>query len=448
MEEFEKAYSNVAKEYFDLKFDDLNPRRGEYRGKKEMEIAELTIGDDFSNPLPNLSEKEEGVHQLSDIIMDREFESLIPPLSEDEFTRLQRSILTEGCRDALVLWKDKNIIVDGHNRYTICQKHGIPIKTIEIEFKNRLEAKIWIRENQLARRNFTDFQRTYQIGLLYKDKKKVQGGTGANQYINKQTVQNGQSATAEKIANEYKVGGTTVRRAEQFANAIDIIVENTGDEIKKIILNKEVSVTQKDIITISKLEPEKQKEIVSRLNGKKQSVMSIIQSISREETKETALPDGKFNVILADPPWQEYIVADKRNYPMTIEEIWQVPVKDISADDAILFLWSTSQMLEKALKALNAWGFEYKTNMVWVKDHHETGQWFLMRHELLLIGVKGKISIPFNKPASVFERTPEEYNKKQGAIYEIIERMYPSGTYLELFSSNKREKWESWGNGE
>ena len=72
--------------------------------------------------------------------------------------------------------------------------------------------------------------------------------------------------------------------------------------------------------------------------------MSIIQSISREETKETALPDGKFNVILADPPWQEYIVADKRNYPMTIEEIWQVPVKDISADDAILFLWSTSQM--------------------------------------------------------------------------------------------------------
>jgi len=88
------------------------------------------------------------------LIIDQEFKALIPPLTPDERAGLEASILTEGCRDALIVWGD--ILIDGHNRYEICTKHNIPYKTQQIEFASRAEARIWIRKNQLARRNLTD----------------------------------------------------------------------------------------------------------------------------------------------------------------------------------------------------------------------------------------------------------------------------------------------------
>ena len=91
------------------------------------------------------------------MIIDKEFASLIPPLSEDEYARLESSILAEGCRDALILWWE--ILIDWHNRYRICQKHGIDYDTKQLEFKHREEVLIWIMQNQLSRRNLNDFQR-------------------------------------------------------------------------------------------------------------------------------------------------------------------------------------------------------------------------------------------------------------------------------------------------
>jgi len=88
------------------------------------------------------------------MIIDQEFKDLIPPLKTEEYNNLEASILEEGCRDALVIWGD--ILVDGHNRYDICKKHDITYKTEYREFSSREQAKIWIRRNQLARRNLPD----------------------------------------------------------------------------------------------------------------------------------------------------------------------------------------------------------------------------------------------------------------------------------------------------
>jgi len=79
------------------------------------------------------------------------FHSLIPPISKEEYGLLEQSILHEGCRDAIVAWND--CILDGHNRYEICQKHNIGFKTLEKEFDNENEVKFWIINNQLGRRN-------------------------------------------------------------------------------------------------------------------------------------------------------------------------------------------------------------------------------------------------------------------------------------------------------
>lgn len=87
--------------------------------------------------------------------IDNEFKNLIPALTDEEYKGLEQSILSEGCRDALVLWGD--ILVDGHNRYEICTKHGIEYRTVQKEFGSRDDVKLWMIGNQLARRNISNF---------------------------------------------------------------------------------------------------------------------------------------------------------------------------------------------------------------------------------------------------------------------------------------------------
>lgn len=89
--------------------------------------------------------------------IDPEFQTLIPPLTDDEYQRLEKSILAEGVRECIITWDDT--IIDGHNRYRICQKHGLECPNIERTFKSRDAAKIWIIENQFGRRNLGKYDR-------------------------------------------------------------------------------------------------------------------------------------------------------------------------------------------------------------------------------------------------------------------------------------------------
>jgi hypothetical protein len=85
--------------------------------------------------------------------IDKEFAALIPPVSADEYSHLEKSLLAEGCRDRLVVWGD--ILIDGHKRLQICEKHKIPYGVVAMDFTDRNEAKIYIIFNQLGRRNLT-----------------------------------------------------------------------------------------------------------------------------------------------------------------------------------------------------------------------------------------------------------------------------------------------------
>jgi hypothetical protein len=94
------------------------------------------------------------------LIIDPEFKALIPPLLPEERAGLEASILDEGCRDALVVWKGQGVLIDGHNRHDICTKHGIAFEITELEFDTRDDVIIWIIRNQLGRRNLAPFARS------------------------------------------------------------------------------------------------------------------------------------------------------------------------------------------------------------------------------------------------------------------------------------------------
>ncbi len=93
-----------------------------------------------------------------DIVVNEELKAYIDPLTEDEYQALERSILAEGCRDALVLWG--NVLVDGHNRHAICTRHGLPFQTVQAtRFRSMEDVHLWMIDQHLGRRSLSDFQR-------------------------------------------------------------------------------------------------------------------------------------------------------------------------------------------------------------------------------------------------------------------------------------------------
>ena len=125
--------------------------------------------------------------------------------------------------------------------------------------------------------------------------------------------------------------------------------------------------------------------------------------------KIEALPERKFGVVLADPEWQFETWSDdgkdrapENHYPTSdLQEIKDRDVPSICADDCVLFLWATVPLLDQAMVVMDAWGFNYVSQFVWVKDKAGTGYWNRNRHELLLVGTRG--SVPAPAPGTQFE---------------------------------------------
>lgn len=173
--------------------------------------------------------------------------------------------------------------------------------------------------------------------------------------------------------------------------------------------------------------------------------------INRYTTKEL---EGLYNVFYADPPWQyDNNSTGLRGlsedvYPVeTMENISSLPVQSHCMDEAVLFLWTTTAMVKKAFDLIPAWGFEFKTSMVWVKNRIGTGFFVRSKHEYLLISTKGSFLPMTNKlPESVIFADTGKHSQKPSVFYEIIEQMYPNQRYCELYARGKRDGWYSWGN--
>lgn len=175
-----------------------------------------------------------------------------------------------------------------------------------------------------------------------------------------------------------------------------------------------------------------------------------------ERIRAASLSLGKnvYGVILADPPWrfEPYSretgmdrAADNHYPTMTLEEIECLNVP--AADDCVLFLWATSPMICAALTAMDAWGFKYKSQIIWVKDRIGTGYWARNKHEILLIGTRGNIPAPEpgTQPDSAIVAQVGTHSTKPDVFQEIIEDLYPTLPRLEMFSRRARTGWDAWG---
>jgi N6-adenosine-specific RNA methylase IME4/ParB-like chromosome segregation protein Spo0J len=164
------------------------------------------------------------------------------------------------------------------------------------------------------------------------------------------------------------------------------------------------------------------------------------------------LPQGPFDLTYADPPWQlgypDSPHAPENHYAtMELDPIKAIEVP--AADDAVLFLWVVSSLLGEALEVVRAWGFECKTTICWVKPSIGLGKWVRNRHELLLVCRRGNYPPPDPEDCvdSVVEAPRGRHSEKPELFYELIERMYPQASKLELFARGApRRGWSAWGN--
>ena len=181
---------------------------------------------------------------MIELKIDPEFKNKIPPLTEDEFKQLEENIVSDGeVYEPIIAWR--GVIVDGHNRWAIVQKHPeIPYKVKEMEFTDKWAAFEWMYRKQLGRRNLTDEQKTYMMGKMYEARKNTASFKG-NQYTNgdgqnvhNQTLRERKDGTSGQIGKEFGVDGKTIRRAEHFANGIDALRAVSPEAADKVLEGK------------------------------------------------------------------------------------------------------------------------------------------------------------------------------------------------------------------
>lgn len=387
---------------------------------------------------------------MNNIIIDDELKKYMRPLRDEEYEKLKESVLSEGIRDPLVTWNGR--LLDGYHRYKIAQEYNLEYKTIDIDIPDKEAAKEWMIINQLGRRNLTPQEASYYRGKLYESKKRQGARTDLTSGQNVQKL-----STAEEIGKQYGVDEKTIRRDAEFSKVVDKITEEVGEEAKRAILSGQANIPKKDIeklIEIKQKAPELVKPILQGEVPLQRAKLEVQKKIAASIPKP-APPEGKYAVIYADPPWPVgSMVMDKwespieEKYPtMSIEEIRQLPIKELAAEQCSLFLWTTHTFLPDALKLIEEWGFKYFCCITWDKGNGWTQNGFHKRTEFLLYAYKGGMNV--NQygdaiPTLIFEQKTY-HSKKPDTIRDMIKNKTPEPR-IELFARGHYDGWEVWGN--
>lgn len=229
------------------------------------------------------------------IIIDKEFQSLIPPLTAEEYDRLEESILNEGCRDAIVVWEEHKVhyddltgntdvipyppvIIDGHNRYEICTRHNIPFNTVYADLPDRDEVKLWMMKNQLARRNLNDFQRieiTHKCEDAVKAKaKERQAEYYGNQYDGG-LMEN--FPEVHKATSRDELGAMAGVSGKTYEHAVTVM-EEAPEPVVEAARQNALSINA--AYQVTRMETEQQQEVVERIeNGEKPK--DVVQDVQK-----------------------------------------------------------------------------------------------------------------------------------------------------------------------
>lgn len=368
-------------------------------------------------------------------LREHDLAGFVPDMRPDEWRAFFDDVAERGVVNPLTILKD-GLILDGRHRYRAARELGlarVPVRTVSL---NSASAEEYMIKAALLRRHLSDDQRAVLARKWQKrESEKAQSEAGKR-------------ARAVQLGDLDTVSKSPERNTRLEAVRLYAVPE------RKVRYAAEIERKAPELL------PAIERGEMTFLDAKKQ-----LRRVNRDERNRAIVANnkpldgaGKPNVIYADPPWRyEHVETDSRaienQYPtLSLEEICAQPVGENAADDCVLFLWATNPKLAEATKVIEAWGFTYRTNVVWVKDRPGMGYYARQRHELLLIAVRGELPAPAEnvRPDSVQEYPRGQHSQKPDPFYSIIESMYPqfyeAGLCTELFCREPRKGWKTWGN--
>jgi N6-adenosine-specific RNA methylase IME4 len=368
---------------------------------------------------------------------------IFPLIEGEEFAALVADIKAHGLHEPVVVYD--GAILDGRNRYRACLEAAI-----EPHFEQYAgdDPVGYVISLNLKRRHLNESQRAMVAAKLATLR------CGDNQHTEGLPI-----GRSSELLN---VGERSVARARE-------VIDRGAPELAAAVERGQISVTAASDVASRPLD--EQREIVARgereiletakrIRGERAELRRAerITRIAAISSANAPLPqDRKYPIILADPPWKFEVYdaesgldhAADAHYPtMELADICKLPIADLATPDAVLFMWTTAPHLREAFEVLAAWQFDYCTHFAWVKDRAGLGYWVRNQHELLLIARRGNPPTPrpSDRPPSVISAPRREHSRKPDEAYELIERMYPELSKIELFARGGRPGWQAWGN--
>lgn len=352
--------------------------------------------------------------------------NLFPMLTGEDYEQLKADIAANGQREPIWLHPDGRIL-DGRNRYMVCR--DLDVEPRFTKWDGRGSAVAFVVSLNLHRRHLTASQRA----AVAVDVLPMLEGEAAER---RRATQNNMTAADKEIIPDQ------VGQARDHAAAL---FNTNGRYVQEA---KTLAADAPDLFAAVK-------------SGEMTIPQAKREVTARQRQEAPPLPTNKYRIIYADPPWSygnSGIIGDTdhyghvhRHYPsMSIAELCAMgqDVRSIIEDNAVLFMWVTSPLLEECFPIIRAWGFQYKTSFVWDKVKHNFGHYNSVRHELLLICTRGSCtpdnltlfdSVQSIEKSSVHSEKPAEFR-------EIIDTLYTSGRRLEMFARQPADGWEVWGN--
>lgn len=349
-------------------------------------------------------------------IETHEIANIFPLMKKCEFDSLKADIVANGLLEPIWLYEGK--ILDGRNRFIACQEASVAIQT----------------------REYSGSDPVRLVFSLNKERR----------HLDKSQLA---CVAVEALPHfEAEARKRQLRTAENREKVL--VPELVPEQESRNIVSERFEVNPHYVSDAKKIK-DVNPELFTKVATGEVSLTQALRQVKKEEAKAAPqLPDGKYRIIYADPPWSygntqpDYHTEQRDHYGvMSLADICALPIKDMAEDNSVLFLWVTSPILEESFQVIKAWGFKYKTSFVWDKVKHNMGHYNSVRHELLLVCTRGACTPDVAKLFdSVVTQERTAHSEKPAIFYEIIETIYTYGKRIELFARNKRDGWDAYGN--
>lgn len=350
------------------------------------------------------------------------FADIFPMTEGEQAKQLELDIKEEGLQQTITLYEGK--ILDGRNRYRACMRVGVKPKFETYSGDKPLE---FVISGNLKRRHLTKDQRAViaqeVMPMLEEEaEKRRRQKISVFRTTGEKVTKVSPSKSREEASKQFDVGTTYIQQIKKLK-------ESNPEKVEEI---KQGKTTLQDV--------------------KKEQRLEKIAFQRKELEKETLeKPEGNFDVIVIDPPWnygtdENYNPASFRGttpYPtLSLEEIKNITLPH--KDDCVLWLWTTNKFLLDMKPLLEEWGYALKSMITWDKEHIGTGRWLRSQTEHCILAIKGKPFFNNTKWSTLIREKRTAHSKKPEVFYKMVDEIC-AGRKLDYFARKKREGWDVYG---